>query len=57
MSAANAVTCARAPFTRSSSARYRAVELRPDNPDFKPMRMRRADGEIRVIAEFLEVVG
>jgi type III restriction enzyme len=33
------------------------VELRPDNPDFKPMRMRRADGEIRVIAEFLEVVG
>jgi hypothetical protein len=32
------------------------VELRPDNPNFKPMRTRRADGEIRVIAEFLEVV-
>jgi hypothetical protein len=33
------------------------VELRPDNPDFKSMRMRRTDGEIRVLAEFLEVVG
>jgi type III restriction enzyme len=33
------------------------VELRPDNPDFKPMRLRRADGEIRVLAEFLEVIG
>ena len=33
------------------------IELRPDNPDFKPMRMRRADGEIRAITEFLEVVG
>jgi hypothetical protein len=31
------------------------VELRPDNHDFMPMRMRRADGAIRVIAEFLEV--
>ncbi len=33
------------------------IELRPDNPSFKPIRMRREDGEIRVIAEFLEVVG
>jgi hypothetical protein len=33
------------------------IELRSDNPDFKPMRLRREDGEIRVIAEFLEVVG
>ena len=33
------------------------IELRSDNPDFKPMHLRREDGEIRVIAEFLEVVG
>lgn len=33
------------------------VELRPDNPSYKPMRMRAADGEIRAVAEFLEVVG
>ncbi len=33
------------------------IELRPDNPGFNPIRMRREDGEIRVIAEFLEVVG
>jgi type III restriction enzyme len=33
------------------------IELRPDNPGFKPIRMRRDDGDIRVIAEFLEVVG
>jgi hypothetical protein len=35
----------------------RDIELRSDNPDFAPIRMRREDGEIRVIAEFLEVVG
>jgi hypothetical protein len=33
------------------------VELRPDNPSFAPLRMSPADGEIRVIAEFLEIVG
>ncbi len=33
------------------------IELSPDNPGFKPIRMRREDGETRVIAEFLEVVG
>src|ERR1700690_1655198 len=33
------------------------IELRPDNPDFKPIGMRREDGEMRLIAEFLEVVG
>jgi len=33
------------------------IELRPDNPGFKPIRMRREDGDIRVIAEFLELVG
>ncbi|HEX3694029.1 MAG TPA: S24 family peptidase [Polyangia bacterium] len=33
------------------------IELRPDNPGFKTMRMRSEDGDIRVIAEFLEVVG
>ena len=32
------------------------IELRPDKPGFKPIRMRREDGVIRVIAEFLEVV-
>lgn len=33
------------------------IELRPDSPGFSPIRMRREDGDIRVIAEFLEVVG
>lgn len=33
------------------------VELRPDNPSFKPIRMRAVDGEIRAVAEFLEVIG
>ena len=33
------------------------VELRPDDPSYKPMRLRAADGEIRAVAEFLEVVG
>ena len=32
------------------------IELRPDNPGFKPIRMRPEHGDIRVIAEFLEVV-
>ena len=33
------------------------IELRPDNPAFKPLRMSSESGDIRVIAEFLEVVG
>ena len=33
------------------------IELRPDNPAFKPLRMKPETGDIRVIAEFLEVVG
>jgi hypothetical protein len=32
------------------------IELRPDNPSLNPIRMRREDGAIRVIAAFLEVV-
>ena len=33
------------------------IELVPDNSSFKVMRHRAEDGEIRVVAEFLEVVG
>lgn len=33
------------------------VELRPDNPDFKPKTFTPKDGDIRIVAEFLEVVG
>jgi len=33
------------------------IELRPDNPTFKPIRMSPDDGDVRVIAEFLEIVG
>jgi hypothetical protein len=33
------------------------VGLHPDNPSFQPMHLRREDGEIRVLAEFLEVIG
>jgi len=33
------------------------IELRPDNPSFTSRRTKPADGDIRVIAEFLEVVG
>lgn len=33
------------------------IELCPDNPGFKPIRLRRKDGDIRVIAELVEVVG
>src|SRR5207237_10553900 len=29
----------------------------PDNPAFQPRRMRPENGELRVVAEFLEVVG
>jgi hypothetical protein len=33
------------------------LALTPDNPDFKPIRLRPEDGDVRVIAEFVEVVG
>jgi len=33
------------------------VELRPDNPSFKPKKFSAKDGDLRVVAEFLEVVG
>jgi len=33
------------------------VELRPDNPSFKSRRFKAHDGDLRVVAEFLEVVG
>ena len=33
------------------------LALAPDNPDFKPIRLRPEDGDVRVIAEFVEVVG
>jgi signal peptidase I len=32
------------------------IELHPDNSDFKVKRYTAADGDIRVVAEFLEVV-
>jgi type III restriction enzyme len=32
------------------------IELMPDNPSFKPRSMRPDDGDIRVVAEFLEVL-
>jgi hypothetical protein len=33
------------------------IELRPDNPDFVANRYTAKDGEIRAVAEFLELVG
>ena len=33
------------------------IELRPDNPAFKSLRMKPESGDIRAIAEFLDVVG
>ncbi|MGH7270037.1 MAG: hypothetical protein ACREJ3_06360, partial [Polyangiaceae bacterium] len=33
-----------------------SVELRPDNPDFKTIKLSAKDGEIRPVAEFLEIV-
>jgi len=33
------------------------VELRPDNPAYKTMKYTAGDGDLRVVAEFLEVVG
>ncbi len=32
------------------------IELRPDNKSYRPLRMRPEDGEIRVVAELLEVL-
>ena len=33
------------------------IELRPDNPSFKAMKYSAKDGELRAVAEFIEVVG
>ncbi|MEZ4293595.1 MAG: hypothetical protein R3B70_01365 [Polyangiaceae bacterium] len=33
------------------------VALVPDNPGFPPLRLRTEDGEVRVVAELLEVLG
>jgi hypothetical protein len=33
------------------------IELRPDNPGFVPKKYTAKDGDIRAVAEFLEVVG
>jgi SOS-response transcriptional repressor LexA len=33
------------------------LTLMPDNPDFEPIRLRPDDGDVRVIAELIEVVG
>jgi hypothetical protein len=33
------------------------IQFRPDNPDFKPLTLVPGDAELRVVAEFLEVVG
>jgi hypothetical protein len=32
------------------------IELRPDNREYRTIRMQRSDGEIRVVAELLEVL-
>ena len=32
------------------------IELAPDNPAYRPIQLRASDGEIRVVAEFLEVL-
>lgn len=32
------------------------IELTPDNPAYRPLQLRASDGEIRVVAEFLEVL-
>jgi hypothetical protein len=42
---------------RSDDGSVAEVELRPDNPTFKSRRYPAKDGDIRVVAEFLEVVG
>ena len=42
---------------KATAEGVRAIELRPDNPAFKPLRITPDTGEARVVAEFLEVVG
>ncbi len=41
----------------NKSGEVQEIELSPDNPAFKPRRLTPTDGDIRIIAEFLEVVG
>ena len=42
-------------FTADSGVQE--IELRPDNPSYKSKRFSAKDGDIRAVAEFLEVVG
>jgi SOS-response transcriptional repressor LexA len=42
---------------RSADAGVQEVELRPDNPAFKTIKFSAKDGDVRAVAEFLEVVG
>ena len=42
---------------RADDGSVSQVELKPDNPNFKTRRYSATDGDIRVVAEFLEVVG
>jgi type III restriction enzyme len=41
----------------SSAGAVEVVSLRPDNPGFEPIPLTAASGDLRVVAEFLEVVG
>lgn len=42
---------------RAADGSVEQVELRPDNPTLKPTRYTASDGDVRVVAEFVEVVG
>lgn len=42
---------------RTADAGVQEVELRPDNPAYKTKKFSAKDGDIRAVAEFLEVVG
>jgi len=41
----------------SDAGEVEAVSLRPDNPAFEPIPLTADSGDLRVVAEFLEVVG
>lgn len=42
---------------RSSAGEVHEITLRPDNADHAPLVLRPSDGEVRVVAEFLETLG
>jgi hypothetical protein len=42
---------------RAKDGSVEEIELRPDNPALKPKRYTASDGDVRVVAEFVEVVG